>query len=749
MEASSLEAGALLQSEYTLEDKLGDTTGLVQRARRKRDGRLVVVRTFRIDSQPLAAEFLEIAQLATRVRHPVLANVEAFAREDDGSCFIVSEFVTGQRLDDWADEVGIPPLGQVIDQVRRLCLGLQAAARSGLAHDGLNPRNVIMIQPAQGTGPRLPIKLLDLGVPAFLRPREPRPQALRFMSPEQLAALSSPETAQIFRCTTTMNVYSCGCLLYFLCTGGPPYPGTTIEELRAAQTTGRLAPPQRINPQISPALNALILRAITLEPSERFPGVAELAEALAGVVGTLQPFGRASVPSSSSSSSRISAVSAVVRVTPPEEDDDPPTFKTSRPIELSEQPSNPAAHDHPTLPPSAPNELEIAAAALAGAPIGLFSSAPPWTERRTPAPPVLSVSADRAPPLALFSEPPPAALTPLDAPSSIIVAEAEPTAGLLIAPYAARPVKRSPMRRALARGWVWPMAALACLGAYFGVRSALAPAEVPMAANDMAAKSGEVLAPPATAPLVVEPPAAVSGGARRPEPEPQVTGAAPPAERDSFEPDAKPSVAQLASAERSRDHGHAHRPRETREHAAGAEPTKEAPVAPPPALEAAASEPEHEVDAAAAHARVAADALVVAADKSHGTDSATAKAKPGADKPEGPKPALPLQAKVQIQGLEIHGSLPTSLVRRALERIRGQFSACYVRAAQAAGRNGFGEIAVSVQIDERGRARSPVARGAALPQLDACIGDATSKLVSEKAPDTGTVSASWKVTFTP
>jgi serine/threonine-protein kinase len=749
MEASSLEAGALLQSEYTLEDKLGDTTGLVQRARRKRDGRLVVVRTFRIESQPLAAEFLEIAQLASRTRHPVLASVDAFAREDDGSCFIVSEFVTGQRLDDWADEVGIPPLGQVIDQVRRLCLGLQAAARSGLAHDGLNPRNVIIIQPAQGTGPRLPIKLLDLGVPAFLRPRQPRAQALRFMSPEQLAALSSPDTAQIFRCTTTMNVYSCGCLLYFLCTGGPPYPGTTIEELRAAQTTGRLAPPQRINPQISPALNALILRALALEPSERFPGAGELAEALAGVVGSLQPFGRPSIPASSSSSSKISAVRAIPGAPPPEEEDGPPTFKTSRPIELSEQPSNPAAHDNPTLPPAAPTEAEIAAAALAGAPIGLFSSAPPWTERRTPAPPVVNFSGERAPPLALFSEPPPAALTPLDAPGSIIVAEAEPTTSLLIAPYTGGAVKGGQRRRTLARGLVWPMAALACLAAYLGVRHALAPVEVPSAANDPAAASGEALAPPASAPARLEPPAAVSGAERRREPEPKATGVAPPAERDSFEPDAKSPAAQLASAERSRDHSHGRRPREAREHTPSAEVTKEAAVAPPPAAEAAPSEPVHELDAAAVHARLAADVQELAADKSHSTESAPAKAKPDADKPEGPKPALPLQAKVQIQGLEIHGSLPTSLVRRALERIRGQFSACYARAAQAAGRNGFGEIAVSVQIDERGRARSPVARGAALPQLDACIGDATSKLVSEKAPDTGTVSASWKVTFTP
>jgi hypothetical protein len=113
------------------------------------------------------------------------------------------------------------------------------------------------------------------------------------------------------------------------------------------------------------------------------------------------------------------------------------------------------------------------------------------------------------------------------------------------------------------------------------------------------------------------------------------------------------------------------------------------------------------------------------------------------------EPALPLQATVQIQAVTVRGSLPTSLVRRAVERIRPQLASCYSRAAHAVGHNGFGELSVEVQIDERGRARNPHANGAALPQLNACVADAASKLVSEKAPDTGTVNASWKVAFTP
>jgi hypothetical protein len=114
-----------------------------------------------------------------------------------------------------------------------------------------------------------------------------------------------------------------------------------------------------------------------------------------------------------------------------------------------------------------------------------------------------------------------------------------------------------------------------------------------------------------------------------------------------------------------------------------------------------------------------------------------------------PAVPLPLQARVQISQVTVRGSLPTSLVRRAVDRIRSQFETCYTRAAQGAGHNGFGELIVDVQIDERGRAREPHAHGGALPHLDTCVAEVAAKLISEKAPDTGTVTASWKVAFSP
>jgi hypothetical protein len=110
---------------------------------------------------------------------------------------------------------------------------------------------------------------------------------------------------------------------------------------------------------------------------------------------------------------------------------------------------------------------------------------------------------------------------------------------------------------------------------------------------------------------------------------------------------------------------------------------------------------------------------------------------------------LPLVAKVKIDAVEVRGSLPKSQVRHAVERLSSQFKACYAHAAQAAGHNGFGELIVTVEIDERGRARTPRVQGAGLPQLSGCVSETVQHLITGRVPDTGTVTATWKIVFMP
>jgi serine/threonine protein kinase len=767
--------GTILNGEYILEEKLGEGSARVFRARRQREGRHVAVRIVWPGTPLLAAEFRELAGAASRIRHPILSNVESFGRYGAEACFIVSEYVQGQRLDDWADAIGIPPLAQVVELVRRLCIGLQAAARGGVTHDALNPRNIIVLSTAQPGGTRMPVKLLDLGVPALLFAQDTHDRSVRYMAPEQLAVLAAAVRPVSFRCTPSMNVYSCGCLLYYLCTGGPPYPGVTVEELLAAHASGRLVPPVRINPQISPTLNALIVRTLALDPSDRFGSVAELAEALASAPGSVALHSRSSrAPESPRTQPplSISPVAAALSL------DDPPTFKTPRPTDLlllqRARESEPSAesNDKPTLPPlsgqasepppeaaiptppPAALSLPMPEAGAAVAPIGLFSSAPPDEERRSTAPP--AYLSERPAPLALFSTPPAAGSSQVER-SDIIVAEAEPIASRLVGPYqdfVARRARRK--RRWLFDYRLWALAAVICLGTYIGVRS-MSPSE-----------------PLPVQPLDARGPAAISGETKHPRPPPTAavaparsvapTAAAPAAiEAPASAPPASaaneiPVLERLHERdhEHEHEHVHAHATRgapattratgnaESNAAAAREEPFPLAPPAPAPAPSAS----EAAADAAANHARPSVITVLPALDAKQAPDVQAASPVVRAH-PTGNGAPLPLSARAQIESVEVRGSLPTSQVRRAVERIRPQFEACYARSAQVAGHNGFAELIVELQIDERGRARAPRVRGGSLPRLEACVAEVAAKLISEKAPDTGTVNASFRVAFTP
>jgi hypothetical protein len=140
-------------------------------------------------------------------------------------------------------------------------------------------------------------------------------------------------------------------------------------------------------------------------------------------------------------------------------------------------------------------------------------------------------------------------------------------------------------------------------------------------------------------------------------------------------------------------------------------------------------------------------------------DSAPAPAKQGAlasqpthprVEPPAPAPGLPLTAKVQIGEVQVQGStLPAALIKRAVIRLRSDFKHCYERSARAAGHNSFDELTVDVQIDAHGRAHSPSVRGGKLPELETCVAEGASKLISEGPPDTDKLVASWKLSFTP
>ena len=776
---SALPSGAVLAGEFALEQ---DIAGLVSLARRRTDGRALAVRVIYPRSADWADDFLALAEAASRVRHETLASVETFGRLAGGACYIGTELVQGQTLDEWADGVGIPPLPQVVDLLRRLCVGLQTAARAGVAHDALNPGNIRVLAhvpapaPANDTGLRLPVKVLELGVMAscFDEPRDVR--ALRFMAPEQLAvrnALDERDDASqslivdTFRCNAAMNVFSCGSLLYHLATGGPPFAGASESELLAAQSAGRLVPPLRINPQISEALNAVIVRALAYDPRERFDNVAELGDALGKLDNLVSP--------GQSDSDLLEMVvardgrrdsheqRAVMPYNDQEDDllDGSPTFKAPDILALLRESRD--EHETPTMAP--PPQLPPMAAGpdphegVSGvSPIALLTSAPPQDrytgsrsvrQRTTPAAPL---------------QPWPDTLGEAAGAIVLVDDEAAPAPVRISVPHTPAAASSRPrLRRRATWPWLLPLAAAACALAFIGVRAVTSPGgSTPM--PEHSARIVDEEPRPTPAPSAAQTPNANDDQRERndeeaeqneqPSGETLRTGAAARNERYEQNEQGPSSAAQRGTPARARERAHTRAATEpARSNGSGnAGPANTAPSV-APSFEHSA--PDAEPSLADAHVE---DVVAAASPASSGATPAPASSKvvespsPAPVPSSGPRPVSPghpLSATVEVSSYSVRGSLPAAPVRRAAERLRGAYANCYKAAAQAAGHNAFSELIVEVRIDERGRASSPRVHGGQLPRLDACVADAVAKLVCEKAPDTGTVLASWKVTFSP
>lgn len=130
--------------------------------------------------------------------------------------------------------------------------------------------------------------------------------------------------------------------------------------------------------------------------------------------------------------------------------------------------------------------------------------------------------------------------------------------------------------------------------------------------------------------------------------------------------------------------------------------------------------------------------------------AAAAKAKAADDSAARPAPAAAtLDARTSISGLNVSGSLQSSVVKRALDRVVGSFRGCYKSAATRAGRNAGGTVKVSFTIDEVGKAGGASAKGGPLPGMDSCIRAAVSRVKTRTPPDVGRVGVGFTITYAP
>ncbi|MGN6104821.1 MAG: protein kinase domain-containing protein [Kofleriaceae bacterium] len=284
--------GSVLGS-YKIVELLGKGgMGYVFRAEHVKLGREVALKLLRSDyarRRDAVARFFQEARTVNRVRHRNIVDVTDFVELPDHTTFIIMELLRGQSLGKWA-RTGID-MPRALAVLVQICDGLAAAHQVGVVHRDLKPDNVIVVPTSDGAEL---VKLLDFGVAKLLNHGD---EDIGFQTAAGSVigtpAYMSPEQAGGMVVDARSDIYSLGAIMYELFCGQPMFRGRSFGEFVRKHLTELPVPP-RATPNgagIDPRLEALILRCLEKEPTNRFAHIVELRDALLGMLGmeTLPP----------------------------------------------------------------------------------------------------------------------------------------------------------------------------------------------------------------------------------------------------------------------------------------------------------------------------------------------------------------------------------------------------------------------------------------------------------------------------
>ncbi|HEX6320409.1 MAG TPA: serine/threonine-protein kinase [Burkholderiales bacterium] len=200
--------------------------------------------------------FLTEASLAGKLQHPHICEIyDAVAEENQH--YIVMEYVAGGTLEKFCRTDGLLPVDRAVEIAFKCTRALEFAHRLGIIHRDIKPANILY------TG-ETDVKLTDFG--AALIASGDTTQVSAVGSP----AYMSPEQVREQPLDHRTDVYSMGVVLYHLLTGRLPFQAVNNFSLIYQITSVEPEPPSAYRPQIPPAVEAIVLRAMQKDPGRRY-----------------------------------------------------------------------------------------------------------------------------------------------------------------------------------------------------------------------------------------------------------------------------------------------------------------------------------------------------------------------------------------------------------------------------------------------------------------------------------------------
>ncbi len=276
---SSLD-GEILQGRYRITGELArGGMGIVYRGERITLGREVAIKFLQgwtAEADEARGRFEVEARAMSRLHHPNCVGVTDFGVHD-GVPYLVMDLVKGQPLSYLLDDGPLPP-ARAAAIAGSVLAGLAHAHEQGIIHRDIKPGNVMV---REVTGFADEVQILDFGVAKLAADHPNLTAGMAIGTPSYMA----PEQAFGGEVNARTDLYAVGVLIHYMITGDKPFESTNkLEVLRMHRDAPR--PPL---PEAPPALEAVVHRAMAVDPNDRFASAAEMATALRAAMAAAAP----------------------------------------------------------------------------------------------------------------------------------------------------------------------------------------------------------------------------------------------------------------------------------------------------------------------------------------------------------------------------------------------------------------------------------------------------------------------------
>ncbi len=273
-----LEPGTRFANRYDVKEVVGvGGMGMVFKAIDSQLGDVIAIKTLKgefLSQDPNALErFKSEIRLARKISHRNVVRTHDLG-EDSGVYYITMEYIEGKSLKELIRSRGRLPTNIVLSVGKQLARALEVAHEQGIIHRDIKPQNMVVEHGGV-------LKVMDFGI-ARMAARTGDGMTMagsvvgtpEYMAPEQLSGVEVDQR---------VDIYAAGSVLYECVTGRPPFVADTPYQLMARLIEETPATPRSINPDVPPALDALIMSMLAKEPARRPQTALELHDRLAAI----------------------------------------------------------------------------------------------------------------------------------------------------------------------------------------------------------------------------------------------------------------------------------------------------------------------------------------------------------------------------------------------------------------------------------------------------------------------------------